>query len=377
MRDDVRREEERVSRGLANTGKVSALDGAGAVDLWQLWKTFPGADASAVAGLSLRIDYGEVFGLLGPNGAGKTTTLSMMSGALRPSSGLCRVGGYDTTTDDGMRLVHRILGFCPQFDVVWDELTVHQHLTFYARLKGLHITGSAGASASVSGSARIRERVEVQRVAEKVNLDGDSMHMAASKLSGGMRRRLSLGISLLGNPPVLMLDEPTTGLDPETRRQLWDIVQSERGAGRSIIITTHSMEEADTLCSRIGIMAKGRMRCIGSQQHLKSQFGDGYKLQLGLESDSDATEIAVTRFVLESVCSEAKLTSKLGGTMAFMIPREQHDGTKVAVSRIFNAMEANKAAIGVLNWGITQASLEEVFVKVATRAEAEEEEGGR
>merc|ERR1711924_194668 len=163
------------------------------------------------------------------------------------------------------------------------------------------------------------------------------------------------------------------GLDPETRRQLWNIIQDERGAGRSIIITTHSMEEADTLCSRIGIMAKGKLRCIGSQQHLKSQFGDGYKLQVGLEVDSDAAVDVVRRFMLESVCSEAQVTSRIGGTIAFMIPRQQRDGTKIVVSRIFNSMEANKAAIGVLNWGITQSSLEEVFVKVATRAEAEAE----
>lgn len=308
----------------------------------------------------------------------------MMSGAIRPDmeaaggNTVCRVGGYDTTTPEGMRLVHRILGFCPQFDIVWDELTVHQHLTFYATLKGLASSGAGGAGSSRDARAG---RLEVQRVAEKVSLDGDSLHMAASKLSGGQRRRLSLGISLLGDPPVLMLDEPTTGLDPETRRQLWDIVQGERSEGRAIVITTHSMEEADTLCTRIGIMAKGQLRCIGSQQHLKSQFGDGYKLQLGLEPLANAVSSStsggqsvpqydydgVIRFIEAEVCAEAKLVSTRAGSMAFMLPREQ-----VTVSRIFNRMEANKAAVGVLNWGITQSSLEEVFVKVATLAEAEE-----
>ena len=120
--------------------------------------------------------------------------------------------------------MHRALGYCPQFDVVWDDLTVHDHLVYYSGLKG---------------TPAARRRLDVQQAAEKVELDGDALHMPASKLSGGMRRRLSLGIALLGTPPVVFLDEPTTGLDPQTRRQLWAIVDKEKQGGRCIVITTH------------------------------------------------------------------------------------------------------------------------------------------
>ena len=126
---------------------------------------------------------------------------------------------------------------CPQFDTVWHDLTVQQHLEFYSRVKGIE-----------SSAAHIAAR----SVAMKVGLDGDPYGKLASSLSGGMRRRLSIAIALIGNPDIVFFDEPTTGLDPETRRQLWDIIKREQSDGRCVIITTHSMEEADALCSRIG-----------------------------------------------------------------------------------------------------------------------------
>ena len=128
-------------------------------------------------------------------------------------------------------------GVCPQFDTVWHDLTVQQHLEFYSRVKGIE-----------SSAAHIAAR----SVAMKVGLDGDPYGKLASSLSGGMRRRLSIAIALIGNPDIVFFDEPTTGLDPETRRQLWDIIKREQSDGRCVIITTHSMEEADALCSRIG-----------------------------------------------------------------------------------------------------------------------------
>lgn len=181
----------------------------------------------AVRRLHLAMEFGECFGLLGPNGAGKTTTLSVLSGFQDSTSGGATIAGYDTATE--MQLIHRVLGMCPQFDTVWSDLTVGEHLLFYARLKG---------------AKGLEERAVVQQMAHRVQLDGDAFNMPASSLSGGMRRRLSLAIALIGNPPVLFLDEPSTGLDPETRRQIWDIVQREKDIGRAIVITTHSMVRA-------------------------------------------------------------------------------------------------------------------------------------
>ena len=158
--------------------------------------------------------------------------------------------------------VQRVLGVCPQFDRVWEELSVAEHLLFYARLKGV---GAEPGCADTAGA----ERAAVQTTAAKVKLDGDALHQRPRELSGGQKRRLSIAIALVGEPAILFLDEPTTGLDPETRRNIWDILVAEKKAGRTIVITTHSMEEADAVCSRIGIMSKGCLRCLGSQTHLK------------------------------------------------------------------------------------------------------------
>lgn len=214
----------------------------------------------AVQSLYLHVEKGECFGLLGPNGAGKTTTISMLTGLFPPSSGDAFIGGFSILED--MSKIHRIMSVCPQFDTVWMQLTCRETLLFYARLKGI---------------PKKEEKEHVKNILEKVGL-GQYSTRKAQDLSGGMRRRLSIGISLVGNPRVVFLDEPTTyvtftkkkrmttfllffffcrGLDPETRRHLWDVLLEVK-KGRCIILTTHSMEEADILCNRIGIMSKGR-----------------------------------------------------------------------------------------------------------------------
>ena len=179
----------------------------------------------AVDGIDLSINFGECFGLLGPNGAGKTTLLETLSGLAVPQGGKAFVGGVDISKDVKKALT--LIGVCPQFDVVWNNLTVMNHLLLYTRLKGI---------------SKERQHAAANLAAIKVGLDGDAYGLAASQLSGGMRRRLSIAASLVGDPPILILDEPTTGLDPDTRRQIWDILQREKRPNRTIIITTHSME---------------------------------------------------------------------------------------------------------------------------------------
>lgn len=179
----------------------------------------------AVDGVDLSIQFGECFGLLGPNGAGKTTLLETLSGLAVPQGGKAFVGGIDMSKDIKQALA--VIGVCPQFDVVWNDLSVMNHLLLYARLKGI---------------PRARQRAAANLAAIKVGLDGDAIGLAASELSGGMRRRLSIAASLVGDPSILVLDEPTTGLDPDTRRQIWAILQKEKRPNRTIIITTHSME---------------------------------------------------------------------------------------------------------------------------------------
>ena len=162
-----------------------------------------------------------------------------------------------------------MLGLCPQFDFLWDELTVCEHLALYARIKGI------GDETRIQNAAR--------RAAELVDLDGDAYRKAAGNLSGGMRRRLSIAIALVGDPAVLVLDEPTTGLDPDTRFQIWRCVAAAKKK-RAVLLTTHSMSEADALCDRIGIMTGGTLQCLGTPLHLKNKFGAGYVLSASLSS---------------------------------------------------------------------------------------------
>ena len=195
--------------------------------------------------MCLVVRPGEMFGLLGPNGAGKTTLISMLTGLYPVNNGNAWVGGYSIRSD--MQQVQLKMGVCPQFDVLWQDLTVEEHLLFYARLKGIPAK---------------EEKAAVMQAMKEMHLTR-YRHFLVKQLSGGTRRRLSVTISMIGDPTIVILDEPSSGLDPQNRRRLWDFLAKQRGR-RAIIISTHSMEEADVLCNRIGIVTDGVLRCVGS-----------------------------------------------------------------------------------------------------------------
>ena len=220
----------------------------------------------AVRGSWFGIREGELFCLLGPNGAGKTTTINCLTGALPVSGGEALVYGHPIACGaTGMDRVRQLMGVCPQFDVQWGELTGREHLLIYGHVKGLR-------PSLVCGQAKA--------LLDKVAL-GKSASARSAAYSGGMRRRLSVAIALLGDPKIVYLDEPTTGMDPISRRYVWDIIQ-EAKRGRAIVLTTHSMEEADVLGDRIGIMARGRLQAVGSALRLKQTFGAGYQVTVAV-----------------------------------------------------------------------------------------------
>ena len=236
------------------------------VVLRNLRKVYRGGKV-AVKNLSFGIPNGECFGFLGINGAGKTTTLSILSGEFSPTSGGAWIDGKDIKGDQS--LIRRKIGYCPQFDALLELLTVEEHLELYSRIKGVE-------------KSKLKNVVEC-KLREMDLLD--FRDKSAGSLSGGNKRKLSVAIAMIGFPSIVFLDEPSTGMDPVARRFMWDVISrmSTRDGKCSIILTTHSMEEAEALCSRIGIMVAGRLRCLGSGQHLKNRFGNGYEVEVKMK----------------------------------------------------------------------------------------------
>eukprot|EP01090_Pellita_catalonica_P001786 TRINITY_DN1151_c0_g1_i2.p1 TRINITY_DN1151_c0_g1~~TRINITY_DN1151_c0_g1_i2.p1 ORF type:complete len:386 (+),score=71.03 TRINITY_DN1151_c0_g1_i2:1036-2193(+) len=295
----------------------------------------------AVKRLTIAIEKGECFGLLGPNGAGKSTTISMLTGLFPPTSGYARVGGFDIRNE--IDLVHRVMGVCPQFDTLWMDLTCEETLLFYSRLKGI---------------GRKEETAHVAESLEQVGL-GDVPKRKVGDLSGGMRRRLSVAIALVGNPRIVFLDEPTTGLDPESRRKLWDVLMAVK-KGKCLILTTHSMEEADVLCTKLGIMSNGSLQCVGKQHDLKKRFGQGYTLKVTF---AEKNKQRVEKFVA-GLYPRSTIVEEYARSLTWQIPRAD-----VIISEMFVKMTKDCKAAGVEDWGVNETSLEDVFLNIVRTTE--------
>ncbi|KRW99021.1 P-loop containing nucleoside triphosphate hydrolase [Pseudocohnilembus persalinus] len=233
--------------------------------LRKVFKTRQGYN-EAVDNLSLGIKNGEVFTLLGQNGAGKTTTFKILSGDIQPTSGEAHIQGYDLQTN--MREARKYIGYCPQFDALLDKLTSKEHLYLYCAIKGI--------------PKKMHKKL-VEKKIKEMDLSKFE-NVQAGTYSGGNKRKLSVAIAMIGNPPIVFLDEPSTGIDPKARRYMWSVISkiaTERKRS-SIILTTHSMEEAEALSTKIAVMVKGQLKCLGPIQHIKSKFGHGYELEIKL-----------------------------------------------------------------------------------------------
>lgn len=338
----------------------SAGDGEVSVSINKLRKHFTTTDGSvkhAVDGLDLDIYRGQITALLGHNGAGKTTTISMLTGTVPVTSGDAIINGLSVKND--MTAIRQDLGVCPQFDILWPEITVKEHLMLYAAIKGF---------------TRQQQLDEATAAAHDIGLDG-KLDTPAGDLSGGQRRKLSVAIAFLGSPAVVFLDEPTSGMDPYSRRFTWDVIKKHR-RHRAIVLTTHSMEEADVLCDRIAIMVEGRLATVGTSLDLKSQFGVGYTLTVvkarqvqnqdgGHHVPRSASDDAIVNLVRQHV--PASTLSTRGGTeLAFKLPRDESN----SFAALLTALEECKAELGVLSCGLSVTTLEEVFLKVSSGSSA-------
>ncbi|KAM8909147.1 phospholipid-transporting ATPase ABCA1-like isoform 2-T2 [Spinachia spinachia] len=329
--EDVARERQRIVQGLGH-GDI--------LELRQLTKVFERKQKPAVDRLCVGIPPGECFGLLGVNGAGKTTTFKMLSGDTLVTSGEAFLAGKSILRE--IDSVHQNMGYCPQFDSINELLTGREHLELYAVLRGV----PEGQVCDVAEWG-IR-KLGLMKYAEK----------AAGSYSGGNMRKLSTAMSLIGAPPVVFLDEPTTGMDPKARRALWNCIHSIIKEGRSVVLTSHSMEECEALCTRMAIMVNGRFRCLGSVQHLKNRFGDGYTIILRVGGpDSDLQP--VMKFI-ESELSGSTLKEKHRNMLQYQLP-----SSLTSLTHIFSILAKNKELLRIEDYSVTQTTLDQVFVNFA------------
>ncbi|KAG7535104.1 ABC transporter-like [Arabidopsis thaliana x Arabidopsis arenosa] len=336
-----------------------------AVQIHGLAKTYPGTTKlgcckctktspfHAVKGLWLNIAKDQLFCLLGPNGAGKTTTISCLTGINPVTGGDAIIYGNFIRSSVGMSNIRKMIGVCPQFDILWDALSSEEHLHLFASIKGLPPASIKSIAVKLLADVKLTEAAKIR----------------AGSYSGGMKRRLSIAIALIGDPKLVFLDEPTTGMDPITRRHVWDIIQESK-KGRAIILTTHSMEEADILGDRIGIMAKGRLRCIGTSIRLKSRFGTGFITTVSFpENKKDGARSTspepLKRFFKEHLKVEPTEESK--AFMTFVIP---HDKEQL-LTGFFAELQDRESEFGISDIQLGLATLEEVFLNIARRAELE------
>jgi len=216
----------------------------------------------AVNGVSFTIHKGEIFGLLGPNGAGKTTTIRMLSTVLEADSGEVTIGGH--TIRKEAEAVRSIIGVCPQDLALYEDLSALDNMIFFGRMAGLN---------SREARAQAMSNLEIMGLQDRAK-------GKVSKFSGGMKRRINLGIALMGHPELLFLDEPTVGIDPQSRNNIYETIEGLRGKGMTILYTTHYMEEADRLCERVAIMDGGQIIRMDTPYQLKKEIGSPEKVTL-------------------------------------------------------------------------------------------------
>ena len=305
------------------------------VRIHKLSKSFK--TVSALKELTLTMERNRIFCLLGHNGAGKTTLLNTLTGLHDPTFGEAFVCGHSIRTE--MPAIQRLMGICPQHDVLWDNLTAQQTLEFYARFKG------------VRGSKLVRY---IDNAIAQFGLH-DEANRKVGTFSGGMKRRLSVAVSAMGDPLVCYLDEPSTGMDALHRRQVWNVIQELR-KDRLVVLTTHSMEEADVLSDTIAIMANGVLKAAGTSLFLKNRYGRGYQLKLiSCPEDSMQTEALVEKHL-----NGAEFLATSAGNLSVSLGR--HLGPRVA--RFFRELETGELSQLVTEWEISNTSLEQVFLRL-------------
>lgn len=296
-------------------------------------------DFKAVKGVSFNIEEGEIFSLLGPNGAGKTTTISMLSTLYTPTSGDAIIGGHSVTKDPmGVR---NIIGVVPQDLALYEDLTARENLIFWGQMYNL-----SGKSLTT----------RVDEVLEQIGLT-DKAKDRVKTYSGGMKRRVNIGVGLLHKPRLLFMDEPTVGIDPQSRRAILDTVKDLNKQGMTLLYTTHYMEEAEELSNRVGIIDHGELIAIGSQKELTQQVGQSETLILHINENDDPQALIPSFKGIKDV-----LEANVIGTEISIITPSAKDVLASVVSK------ANERGIKIRSIDIREPNLEAVFLHLTGRA---------
>mmetsp|Transcript_16038 Transcript_16038/g.15969 ORF Transcript_16038/g.15969 Transcript_16038/m.15969 type:complete len:500 (+) Transcript_16038:1613-3112(+) len=233
---------------------------------------------AAVEDVSFNVSQQECFAFLGVNGAGKTTTFKMLTGEIAPTVGEAYICGHNVITE--LDRARELIGYCPQFDAISELLTAREHLRLYSDIKGI---------------PKDRREALVEEMIDQMDLR-QYADILAGTYSGGNKRKLSVAMALIGNPTVVFLDEPSAGMDPETRKKMWKVIGNIKKKNSSVILTTHSMEEAEALSDRMAIMVAGRLRCLGTATWIKSKYGDRYEFEakVSIPSHFEVNEKVIT-----------------------------------------------------------------------------------
>nr|UOU03316.1 ATP-binding cassette subfamily A3-like 3 [Brachionus rubens] len=314
------------------------------VSLQNLTKKFRNGfkKTTAVNNMNINFYENEIVSLLGHNGAGKTTTIFMLCGIYPSNSGKATVLNQDLSTQ--LKTIRKSIGFCPQVSILYDDLTVYEHLYLVAKIKGF-------------SKKDIED--EIKKTVNLLNLD-QHLNIQSKNLSGGLRRRLNIGLALIGDPKsfvkIIILDEPSSGVDPKNRRKLWNILQKFK-LNRTIIISTHYMQEADYLSDRIAIMNKGELKCCGSPKFLKKNFSQGYRLSI--KKSNDFNEI-IFKNIIEIFDEFYEIEENNLNELSVYLRTKSIKNIREFLENI----EDNKVYIGFDSFSISSPTIEEVFLKM-------------
>ncbi|XP_008205027.1 phospholipid-transporting ATPase ABCA1 [Nasonia vitripennis] len=315
-----------------------------AYELRKLYGSF-----AAVQDISFGVCKGECFGLLGVNGAGKSTTFKMITGDEIPNSGVMYLNNTEISKNR-----HRYLsqmGYCPQNDAIIRSLNSYDHLRLFARLRGI---------------PEREVETEVKKWIDRLNLNACASQPSGT-YSGGNKRRLNIAMALIGLPNLVLLDEPTTGVDPAARRSLWNVIQSCQSSGQAVILTSHSMEECEALCNKLAIMVDGKFECIGASQELKQRFGAGYNVQLKLNPETPVDEVNLIKEYMNNAF-DCTITDENSGYLMYHLT-----SSNLTWRRMYDVIgELKNRYPSIEDFAVLSSTLEQLFLAFAKSANKSE-----